>query len=114
MLVDGRDPLEVAQALNHIIGLTGHAWCDGGSYDAHWFKTLFRAAGIKPTFYLWDIAALFALDRPMRTRFYAMLAADDAPHRAGPDALRLCVALVRANGGQVGGGEGTTHQWRAM
>src|SRR5690606_14325460 len=58
-LLAGMSARDVAVGLNRVISSVGHCWCDGGRYDGHWLKTLFRAAGMKPAFQLWDIAGLF-------------------------------------------------------
>jgi hypothetical protein len=96
-LADGCSTREAAVALNRIIGPVGHAWCDGGYYDAMWLEKLYHAAGISPEFALWDMAGLFVLDRPLFRRFSMILAESEPPHRAAADAARLCAALVEAN-----------------
>lgn len=93
----GMEPLRVAETLNLLLGPIGMAWSDGGAYDGHWLRTLYVTAGIKPSFALWDIAALFTLDRRMHNRFAERLAQTDAPHRAGLDAERICTALIQSN-----------------
>lgn len=95
-LAGGLPPSQVAETLNAALGPEGIAYSDGGNYDGHWLRTLYRAAGIKPTFVMWDIAVLFVLDRSFHNRFAHYLAASDAPHRAGLDARRICAALVAA------------------
>jgi hypothetical protein len=89
---------EVALHLNRLLGPVGHAYCDGGHYDGFWLKQLYKAAGIAPAFALWDIAGLFMLERHLFRSFGAILAESVAPHRAGPDAARLCAALVKVLG----------------
>ena len=97
LLATGRPPLEVAKALNVIVGPVGHAYCDGGHYDGFWLERLFKAAGIAPAFELWDLARLFLLNRALFRRYGTILDESAAPHRAGADASRLCAALVRAD-----------------
>lgn len=97
-LAQGQTTLEIAQTLNQVIGLAGHAYCDGGYYDAMWMERLFKAAGCAATFELWDMSRLFVSD-PRRFRcFTALLDEKPPPHRAGDDAARLCSALVQADG----------------
>jgi hypothetical protein len=86
---------EVALYLNQTLGPVGHAYCDGGRYDGFWLKRLYKAAGIAPNFALWDIAGLFMFERHLFRGFGLVLAESVAPHRAGPDARRLCTALVK-------------------
>jgi hypothetical protein len=100
-LKDGLSANEVALHLNLLLGPVGHAYCDGGHYDGFWLKRLFKAAAITPAFALWDIAGLFILNRHLFRSFGAVLAESDAPHRAGPDAARLCAALVKVLGGEA-------------
>ena len=95
-LAGGCSARQAADDLNQIIGPIGHAWCDGGHYDAMWMEKLYRAAGIAADFALRDMAGLFVLDRPLFRRFAAILSENEAPHRAGPDAERICSALVKA------------------
>jgi len=52
LLAHGRSPKRVALALNEALGLAAVAWCDGGPYDAHWARALFKACGVRPTFAL--------------------------------------------------------------
>jgi len=98
-LSGGLSAHEVALSLNQMLGPVGHAYCDGGHYDGFWLEQLYKAAGITPTFQLWDMTRLFILDRHLFRRFGTLLAESDAPHRAGADAARLCAALVKAMGG---------------
>lgn len=88
------EPFDVANSLNMKLASIGLAWCDGGQYDGHWLRTLYQAAGLKPSYALWDIAAMFIMDRRKHNRFAEILAKTEAPHRAGSDAFRLCEALV--------------------
>lgn len=94
----GMQPLRVAERLNQLLGPIGTAWSDGGVYDGHWLRTLYRAAGTKPAFTLWDIAALFITDRRMHNRYAEILAHSVAGHRAGSDAGRICAALIKSSG----------------
>lgn len=98
-LRDGRRPGEVAATVNRLVARIGQAWCDGDKYDAHWLATLYAAAGARPAFQLCDVSGPFARDRRLRARVADLLAAHKAPHRAGPDAARLCSALLQARFG---------------
>ncbi|MFG1243882.1 hypothetical protein V5F31_16020 [Xanthobacter sp. V7C-4] len=93
-LAGGAQPAEVAKALNETLG-DGFVWCDGGAYDAHWLRTLFGAAGIRPSFILGNWAGLLRT-LPERCRQRAMAAVEEAPprHRAGADAEQLLRALA--------------------
>lgn len=99
LLATGQLPFSLAKALNAMIGPLGYAYCDGGHYDGFWLERLFKAAGIEPAFALWDLARLFVCNRMLFRRFGKILDESTAPHRAGPDAARLCGALVRADNG---------------
>lgn len=97
----GMSVQDTAQALNRACGPIGHAFCDGGEYDAMWLERLFAAAGCSPEFQLHDLTSLFVTDRTLHRRFVDILAGTAPPHRAGDDAARLCLAMVRAGGGDV-------------
>ena len=92
-LAAGEPVDEVMKRLNELLGPVGHAWCDGGAYDQHWFRRLCQASRVKSTFRLWDIGGLFVLDRRAHNRFAEALSKSEAPHRAGADAARVCGAL---------------------
>lgn len=99
-LADGLTPAATLTRLNALLGPIGHAWCDGGGYDQHWFERLCKAAPlVKPAFVLWDIAGLFVLDRRAHNRFADAIARTEPPHRAGPDAARVCGAILAASWG---------------
>lgn len=85
---------EVMIALNSKLGQARRVWCDGGTYDAHWLRTLAEAAGIEPSFELEDIATLLGTDGIAAAGYRQRLAGSRPPHRAGPDAERICAALA--------------------
>ena len=103
LLAHGRSPERFALALNEALGPGAVAWCDGGSYDAHWAGALFEAGGVRPSFVLGDWHRFVVLPGPQaRERALAWL--KDAPtrHRARADAERLLFALAHAAGVEVG------------
>lgn len=94
-LDEGLQPAEALARLNELLTPIGTVWCDGGQYDRFWFDRLCKAAPlVRPAFKLWDIVGLFALDRAAHNRFANHIAQTEAPHRAGPDAVRICKAIV--------------------
>lgn len=85
---------DVMAGLNELVGPIGHAWCDGGDYDRHWLATLSSAAGVQPSFELRDIKAGFGSDQLFTSRYRDVISRSVPPHRAGPDAERICAALA--------------------
>jgi len=90
-LRSGKPAAEAMTMLNTFAG-SGAVWCDGRHYDVHWLRRLTDAAGIEPSFKLADVGALLG-DLEQRERYIGLLKATPAPHRAGPDAARICAAL---------------------
>lgn len=88
---------EVMLRLNELAGCASSVWCDGGHYDVYWLAKLAEAACVTPHFALRDIAAVLGDDPQMRERYREQLAQSIAPHRAGPDAKRICAALLAAS-----------------
>lgn len=87
LLVYGQSPAQVASALNAALGPNSMAWCDGGPYDAHWARALFKAAGVKPAFALRDWSQLISLlGKEARERALAWIEQSPARHRARADA----------------------------
>lgn len=79
------------------------AYCDGGPFDAQFLGRLSDAAGFGPSFRLGGLSALAGaagLDGAGRARAAALLAEGEASvaHRAGPDALRILLAVAAATG----------------
>lgn len=95
-LRDGSDPAYVMRELNRRARDRGTVFCDGGHYDAHWLRTLATSAGIEPEFVLGDIAKLLIQYPAAKIAFDRALQGSAPPHRAGPDAHRLCSALAEA------------------
>lgn len=93
-LREGLTPRAAVAALNSRIPLDGSVWCDGGHYDLRWMERLTAAAGIKPTFTPRDLSAAWAGDDAVAQRFRSALAQEHRPHRAGPDAAAICLALA--------------------
>jgi hypothetical protein len=103
LLEQGQDPALVAAALNEAIESGGVAWCDGGPYDAHWTRALFKAAGIAPAFTLGDWHQLATTLGPAaRARALDWLEQTPARHRARADAEGLLLALAHGLGIEAG------------
>lgn len=103
LLAHGQSPERIASALNEALGPGAVAWCDGGPYDAHWARALFKAGGVRQSFALGDWHRLVPLlGAPARERALTWL--KDAPtrHRARADAEQLLFALAHAVGVEVG------------
>ncbi|MFC3175030.1 hypothetical protein ACFOD9_12290 [Novosphingobium bradum] len=94
-LRDGRAPAGVLAELNARLEPPWQVWCDGGPYDRHWLDCLVNAAGIPPRFELVDLAVATRQDNALRGRYRDALTGSP-PHRAGPDAERICRALLQA------------------
>lgn len=95
-LHDGSDPAYVMRELNRRARESETVFCDGGRYDAHWLQTLAAAAGVQPEFELGDIGQLLEEHLKVSHAYHVALQRSAAPHRAGPDAHRICAALAEA------------------
>lgn len=93
-LVNGITAAEAMERLNEIIAPIGQAWCDGGHYDHRWLAALAVAAGVQPRFEFRDINAGIGSDQLLAARYQEVLDRSKPPHRAGPDAARICTALA--------------------
>lgn len=103
LLVHGQSPAQVASALNAALGPNSMAWCDGGPYNAHWARALFKAAGVKPAFALRDWSQLISLlGKVARERALAWIEQSPARYRARADAGQLLLALAHAAGVEAG------------
>jgi hypothetical protein len=97
----GRDPLDVAQALNRdLAGQT--VYCDGWAHDYPWLARLFDAAGMSPRFRLQHVRTL--LDESQAAGLHAMRQRVHGElrigrHRASSDARVLQLAVVRLRTG---------------
>jgi hypothetical protein len=89
----GMAPAAAMAALDEWIGPCATVWCDGGLYDAHWLQTLAAAAGITPRFSLHDLDTWLRESPSLAAAYQRELSASSRPHRAGPDAVRMCLAL---------------------
>lgn len=79
--------------LNRLAAGNAVLWCDGGIYDAQWLAVLSAAGGTNPAFALADVST-FLQNRLANAEQYRRFIADSrVPHRAGPDAKRICEAL---------------------
>ncbi len=95
LVESGREPAEVAAALNAALGPGAMAWCDGGPCDAHWMGALFKAGRVAPVFTLGDWHRLAAnLGLAVRERAFDWLERAPARHRARADAEGLLLALA--------------------
>lgn len=95
-LRQGADPAHLMRELNRRASDGGTVWCDGGHYDAYWLRTLAAAASVEPEFTLGDIGELLSQFPVAQEAFRRALQRSRPPHRAGPDAHRLCSALAEA------------------
>lgn len=90
----GKCPQEVMLTLNDLVGAGQQVWCDGGHYDVRWLDVLAVAAGVRPIFELRDIGLVLRADEVVSTHCREVLDRSHTPHRAGPDATRICAALI--------------------
>ena len=96
LLARGQPSGRIAAALNAALG-PSIAWCDGGPYDAHWTRALFKAGGVRPDFALGDWPRLAAmLGAAARARALDWLDIAPTRHRARDDAEQLLLALAHA------------------
>lgn len=93
-LRQGKAPRETMLMLNDLLGSVQHIWCDGGHYDVRWLNVLAEAAGVYPVVELRDIGTALRAHDEVSARYREALEQSRAPHRAGPDAERICVALM--------------------
>ena len=92
-LRDGMPAMAVITTLNDLAHGRVLAWCDGGHYDAHWLAVLRAAAERSATFKLSDLGPVIRADPDRYPQFVSVMSRTKPPHRAGPDAKRLCSAL---------------------
>ena len=91
---------DVCDWLNAVLGTKTVVATDAPRYDQDWLDTLFAAAGRKQQFTLYDFEVLttsFSADQ--HRQLGHLLRRTPAPHRAGPDALRLAANLMEAHWG---------------
>jgi len=93
-LRSGTSARDVMTALNAWAGDVDIVWCDGGRYDASWLRTLAEAACVEPNFALGDLSAVLAANYNRCDSYLEFISRSAAPHRAGPDAERICRALM--------------------
>jgi hypothetical protein len=93
-LRSGAPVREVMTTLNMLARPFGTVWCDGGCYDLRWLDALAKAGGSAPTFQLLDLSVALRANEAVRLFLAQRLAGSPPPHRAGPDAERLCTALA--------------------
>lgn len=95
-LRQGLSPYAAVAALNSRIPPGVTVWCDGGHYDLRWMERLVEAAGIAPTFTLRDLSEVWAGHGATAERYRTAFVKQHRPHRAGPDAVAICAAIVAA------------------
>jgi hypothetical protein len=95
-LRNGAPPSDVMKHLNDMTGVADRVWCDGGRYDSYWLHQLATTARVASCFALCDIGSAMTADPRLRKFYVEHLCRSIAPHRAGPDAKRICAALVEA------------------
>ncbi len=91
----GLAPTAVLGELNRRLERPFQVGCDGGYYDRYWLDVLVRAAGFPARFELVDLSWATRREPDLRRRYLDALSGP-APHRAGPDAIRICTALMAA------------------
>lgn len=95
-LQQGERATAVMAALNEATAGATLVLCDGGHYDVLWLNALSSAAAMAPAFRLTQIDSLFAEHPNTQQRYSETLRRSVPPHRAGPDATRICHALRMA------------------
>lgn len=99
-LEHGKDVTTVCGVLKKLLRRT-IVVTDAPDFDQAWLNTLLAAAGVDQGFVLQDFDLLPANLRPEEYRqFVLLLDRSSAPHRAGPDALRLASALLEVRLGR--------------
>jgi hypothetical protein len=92
-------PVKVAERLNAHMVASPFAFCDGGVSDERWLWRLYSAASLDPIFRVVPVEAMPGLHiEAVRNRMWEFLETTKAPHRAGPDAIRLMRAYAYALG----------------
>ena len=100
----------VCDWLNAILGTRTIVATDAPRYDQDWLDTLFRAARREQLFTLHDFDLLTGgLGADQYRHLVHLLDRDRAPHRAGPDALRLASKLMEAHRGYAPRSEPLEH-----
>jgi len=95
-LIDGRDPVVVAERLNVLLK-GALVVTDAPSYDQAWLDRLYSAAARDQNFILNDFDFLSShLRKDEYRQFIHLLRRRPANHRAGDDAVRLASALLEA------------------
>lgn len=94
----GRPTSDVCHMLNALLQPAARVVTDAPDYDADWLVRLFDAAGVEQRFYIGDIERLVieCLTSDEQRQYAHLLRRSRAPHRAGPDAVRLASAFLEA------------------
>ena len=92
-LAAGIEAADVIHHANALLAEVATVCCGDAKYDPMWLVTLGRVGGsVTPSFDLVDAAGIVG---PVgRAQLANQLATTNAPHRAGPDAERLCRAVI--------------------
>jgi DNA polymerase III subunit epsilon len=92
-------PAWVAEKLSALMERSPFAFCDGGESDLRWMWQLYSAGNANPAFRLLPFEAMPGLHiEAVRNRMWEFLETTKAPHRAGPDSVRLMHAYAYALG----------------
>ena len=92
-LAAGMEAVHVIGHANTLLAGVATVCCGDAKYDAMWLAALGRAGGaVTPLFDLVDATGVVSHDG--RARLAKQLETIKAPYRAGPDAERLCRAII--------------------
>lgn len=95
---EGRPVDEVCMILNALLRPASRVVTDAPEYDRDWLARLFDGAGVEQRFYIGGIErlAIECLTKDELRQYEHLLRRSRAPHRAGPDAIRLASAFLEA------------------
>lgn len=95
---EGRSVESTCDTLNDLLRSATAVVTDAPMYDQAWLDRLFDAAGKEQQFIIYDFERLAGcLDVEAYRQFVHLLERSSAPHRAGPDALRLASSVLEAH-----------------
>ena len=94
---EGRSIEAACDTLNALLRPAAAVVTDAPMYDQCWLDRLFGAAGKEQQFIIYDFERLAGcLTTDEYRQFVHLLERSSAPHRAGPDAVRLASAVLEA------------------